>query len=53
MSRFFLPKVFCLSADLRMSDHIFVFDPDADAEPDPEGCGVELLASMMRCVKWD
>jgi len=36
MSRFFLPKVFCLSADLRISDHIFVFDPDAIPEPKPE-----------------
>jgi hypothetical protein len=49
ISKFFLPNVFCLSADLRISDHIFVFDVDADPEPDPEpdGCGVLALGSML------
>jgi hypothetical protein len=46
ISKFFLPNVFCLSADLRISDHIFVFDVDPDPEPDPEpdGCGVLVLS---------
>jgi hypothetical protein len=48
ISKFFLPNVFCLSADLRISDHIFVFDVDADPEPDPEpdGCGVLVLSML-------
>jgi hypothetical protein len=48
ISRFFLPNVFCLSADLRISDHIFVFDVDAEPEPDPEpdGCGVVVLSML-------
>jgi hypothetical protein len=48
ISKFFFPNVFCLSADLRISDHIFVFDVDADPEPDPEpdGCGVLVLSML-------
>lgn len=54
ISKFFLPNVFCLSADLRISDHMFVFDVDVDADPEPDpepdGCGVLALGSMMTDV---
>jgi hypothetical protein len=36
MIRFFLPKVFCLSADRKISDHIPFFDVE---EPEPEAEG--------------
>jgi hypothetical protein len=49
MIKFFLPSVFCLSAERRMSDHKFVLldEPaDPDPEPEPEGCGISALCSM-------